>query len=397
MAAMSNVDVNIRGAGAVGLSLALSLARQGLRVGVVGNKPRPAGTATAPIPSAMPAMPAPPDARAYALNAASRQLLADLKVWDALPADAVTPVYDMHIEGDASGAAAGGQLDFSAWQQACEALAWIVDAAELEAALRTAARFAPHLVWIADADAGAGAAVAPLTVLAEGQASASRAALGVHFDRQAYGHSAIAARLQADAPHLGVARQWFRSPDVLALLPIDRPLPGHGYGLVWSLPTERAAALCAAPVAEFEAALADATGGAAGVLRLQGERSSWPLGLAQADRLCGPGWALVGDAAHLVHPLAGQGLNLGLADVAALAGVIAAREPWRGLGDEILLRRYARERIGATRAMALLTDGLLHLFAQPQPALRELRNRGMTLLNHAPPIKRFLTRRALGG
>ena len=399
---MSNVDVNIRGAGAVGLSLALSLARQGLRVGVVGNEPRPAGTATAPITSAMPIVPmtpATPDARAYALNAASRQLLADLKVWDALPVDAVTPVYDMHIEGDARGAAAGGQLDFSAWQQGCEALAWIVDAAELEAALRTAARFAPHLVWIAAAaaNAGAGAAVAPLTVLAEGQASASRAALGVHFDRQDYGHSAIAARLQADAPHLGVARQWFRSPDVLALLPIDRPLPGHGYGLVWSLPTERAVALCAAPAAEFEAALADATGGAAGVLRLQGERSSWPLGLAQADRLCGPGWALVGDAAHQVHPLAGQGLNLGLADVAALARVIAAREPWRGLGDEILLRRYARERIGATRAMALLTDGLLHLFARPQPALRELRNRGMTLLNHAAPIKRFLTRRALGG
>jgi 2-polyprenyl-6-methoxyphenol hydroxylase-like FAD-dependent oxidoreductase len=77
--------------------------------------------------------------------------------------------------------------------------------------------------------------------------------------------------------------------------------------------------------------------------------------------------------------------------------VIAGREPWRGLGDEILLRRYARERIGATRAMAFVTDGLLNLFAQPQPALRELRNRGMTLLNHAAPIKRFLTRRAMGG
>jgi ubiquinone biosynthesis UbiH/UbiF/VisC/COQ6 family hydroxylase len=377
MPAMSSLDVCIRGQGAVGLSLALALARQGLRVGVVAE-------------AAVAAAAGSTDVRAYALNAASRRLLQDLRVWDALPTDAVTPVDEMQIEGDA----AAGRLDFSAWQQGTEALAWIVDAAELEAALRTAARFSPHLACLVEGEGEATGA--PLTVLAEGKASAGRAALGVHFERQAYGHTALAARLQADVPHTGVARQWFRSPDVLALLPFDRPAPGCSYGLVWSLPAERAAALRDAPVAEFEAALADATGGAAGHLRLASERAAWPLALAQADRVCGPGWALVGDAAHLVHPLAGQGLNLGLGDVDALARVIAAREPWRALGDEILLRRYARERAGPTRAMALLTDGLLHLFAQPQPGLRELRNRGMGLLNQLAPIKRLLTARALG-
>jgi 2-polyprenyl-6-methoxyphenol hydroxylase-like FAD-dependent oxidoreductase len=99
---------------------------------------------------------------------------------------------------------------------------------------------------------------------------------------------------------------------------------------------------------------------------------------------------LLGDAAHLVHPLAGQGLNLGLADVATLDAVLAEREPWRPVGDERLLRRYARRRAAPTRAMAQITDGLLHLFEHPTPLVRELRNRGLSLVNHLPSVKRWL-------
>jgi ubiquinone biosynthesis UbiH/UbiF/VisC/COQ6 family hydroxylase len=270
-------------------------------------------------------------------------------------------------------------------------LAWIVDAAELEAALRTAARFAPHLQEVDTA------VPAALVVLAEGKDSATREALGVKMPRQAYGQRGIAARLLSPLPHNGLARQWFRCPDVLALLPLDRPQPGHGYGLVWSVPDARADELMALSNDDFLAALMQATGGAAGALTLASARAQWPLSLAHADRVAGLGWVLVGDAAHVVHPLAGQGLNLGLADVQVLADELAAAEPWRGLGDPKLLARYARRRLGPTRAMAQVTDGLLRLFASPQPLVKELRNRGLSLVNQLPPLKRLLTGRALGG
>ena len=372
-------DILVRGAGAVGLATALALSRQGQRVALlIGEAVGEAGSLAEPKQA---------DVRAYALNAASVQLLQTLKVWDALPADARTPVHDMHVQGDSAGAV----LDFSAWQQTLGELAWIVDAAELERALRAAVRFAPHITVVSTA------VPAALQVLAEGKDSATRAALGVQMPRHSYGQTAVAARLCSDRPHAGLARQWFRCPDVLALLPLDRPVPGQGLALVWSLPDAAAQSLMAMDGAAFTAALNDATARAAGTLELVGARAQWPLALAQASALCGPGWVLVGDAAHVVHPLAGQGLNLGLADVAALADVLAAREVWRPLGDARLLARYARRRAGPVRAMAGVTDGLLQLFASESPMLKELRNRGLSLANHLPPLKRLLTGRALGG
>ncbi|MBK7264392.1 MAG: FAD-dependent monooxygenase [Rubrivivax sp.] len=366
---MSAFDVCIRGSGAVAMASALALSRLGLAIAWTGPRPHVGG----------------PDVRTYALNAASVSLLTDLKVWDSLPVDARTAVYDMQVQGDAPAAAAS----FSAWSAGLAQLAWIVDAAELETALAAALRYAPHVTHVAD---GADAA---LQLLAEGHASAARDRLGVAMSVQPYGQRGLAARLRADQPHAGLARQWFRSPDILALLPFDRPAAGQSYGLVWSLPDERAAQLQQAEPAAFEAALAEATGGAAGTLTLAGERASWPLTLATAEAVCGPGWVLLGDAAHRVHPLAGQGLNLGLADVAELAAQIAARESWRPLGDERLLQRYARARQLPTRAMGLVTDGLLHLFAHSSPLVRELRNRGLTLVDHLPPLKRLLVRQAI--
>lgn len=369
---MKRVDVCVRGAGPVGSCLALALSRQGLSVALQGAPAR--------------AELAREDVRAYALNAGSVQLLRELKVWEAMPADARCPVYDMHVEGDAPGSA----IDFSAWSQGVEALAWIVDAAELERVLAAAVSFAPHVQRLAEAEVEA-----PLLALAEGKASATREQLGVAMPVQRYDQHAVAARLQSDLAHAGVARQWFRSPDVLALLPFDRPAPAMSYGLVWSVPSSRADTLLAMDPHTFELALADATGGAAGNLQLCSERAAWPLTLARAEQVCGPGWVLLGDAAHVVHPLAGQGLNLGLADVKALAAVIAGRETWRALGDERLLQRYARQRALPTLAMGQLTDGLLHLFASDAPVLKELRNRGLNLVNGLPPLKRLLASFAL--
>jgi 2-polyprenyl-6-methoxyphenol hydroxylase-like FAD-dependent oxidoreductase len=367
---MNAFDVQVQGAGIVGRCLALALGRLGLSV-ALRRDPAAAGAE---------------DVRAYALNPASVALLRSLKVWDSLAGAARTPVYDMRVRGDAP----GGELAFSAWQQRVDALAFITDASALERELAAALRFAPHVTEV-DHDVEAA-----LTAICEGRASAQRTARGVAFERHDYGQRAIAARLTATLPHRGVAQQWFRAPDVLALLPFDTPVSERSYALVWSLPADRADTLLRLDPAGFEQSLMEATGGEAGDLHLASARAAWPLVLGRADRWSGPGWVLLGDAAHVVHPLAGQGLNLGLADVAALARVIAGREAWRPLGDARLLRRYERERLAPTWAMGEVTDGLLRLFAHESTALRELRNRGLTLVNRLTPAKRWLTARALG-
>jgi ubiquinone biosynthesis UbiH/UbiF/VisC/COQ6 family hydroxylase len=291
----------------------------------------------------------------------------------------------MRIAGDQPGSV----MDFSSFEQGVEALAWIVDAAALESVLAHAVQFAPH-VSLVDRTVPA-----TLLAVADGRDSKSREALGVRNEMHAYGHSGVAARLVADRPHSGVARQWFRSPDIVAMLPFDRPQLGFSYGLVWSVPEAQAREWVEMDPSNFEDRLMEATQGLAGTLRLSSDRAAWPLRLARAHPVCGAGWVLLGDAAHAVHPLSGQGLNLGLADVECLARVVESREAFRSLGDERLLRRYARERWLPTRAMGELTHGLLHLFSSQDPMVKTLRNRGLNWVNSLSPLKKALTTRAL--
>lgn len=360
-------DVCIRGDGIVGRSLALLLARERLRVALL---------------SAPAAEPARPDVRAYALNRASRELLSQLRVW---PEDAqATPVTGMQVWGDD-----GGRLDFSPPPGEAE-MAWLVDVPALQNQLDQALRFAPEVHRIASLDG----VKAALTVVCEGKASISRSEFGVQWTLKPYGQHALATRLSSSLPHGGAARQWFQGGDILALLPLGGA-GGQELGLVWSVDSARARRLQALPGDEFMQALQAAAGPEAGLLSLASEVMAWPLALGEAERWVGPGWALAGDAAHTVHPLAGQGLNLGLADVKMLAQVLHGREYWRALGDEKLLRRYERARRADVRAMGLVTDGLQGLFSHSDARWQALRNWGMNALGQSRFATAWLTRRAM--
>ena len=369
-------DICIRGTGIVGRTLALLLARERLRVALV-PAPGPHSAATA-------------DVRAYALNAASRSLLESLRSWP--DAEHATAVKHMQVQGDQDGC-----VHFDAAPQGVEALAWIVDVPALEERLAQAVRFQP-LVEVVDSPVAA-----PLTVVCEGRASTTRAEFGVRFDVTPYAQHAIATRVRCEHPHGQVARQWLSPQGILAFLPLEG-VQGNSVAVVWSVPEDRVSGLMALSADAFAQELQTASQHTLGNVQLIAERATWPLQLAKADRWCGAtstgnaarSWVLAGDAAHNVHPLAGQGLNLGLADVAALAEVLRTRDYWRSVADLRLLRRYERQQKAALAAMGLATDGLQQLFARQEAPWQALRNWGMKGFERSGLLKDFVARQAMG-
>jgi ubiquinone biosynthesis UbiH/UbiF/VisC/COQ6 family hydroxylase len=339
--------------------------------------------------------------RVYAISPASQRFLASLGVWNMLDAQRLTAVQAMEIHGDGA-----GLVNLNAWQAAIPQLAWIVESGEIERVLTQAVqifglnwieekfatyRFAERLPGITT-DQGT-VLQAELFIAADGAQSPLRAAAGLPVDSKPYGVTAIVAHLNCSRPHQGTARQWFNEQGVLALLPMPSTEVGAQVSMVWSLKESLAQELLALPAAEqatqLSIRLTALTAGRAGELTLRGALHAFPLSLNQSPMI-GERIALVGDAAHRLHPLAGQGLNLGLGDVEALVSVLAEREAFRSAGDAMVLRRYRRARAEPVLAMRLVTDGLHRLFEVQSAPVAWLRNLGMSAVEKLPMMKRYL-------
>ncbi|KWB82247.1 ubiquinone biosynthesis protein [Burkholderia ubonensis] len=382
-------DVAVVGGGLVGKTAALALTQSGYKTALLAQPatPRPADLAF--------------DTRIYALSSSSQALLERLRVWQALDHTRLAPVYDMRVYGDAH-----AELHFSAYQASVPQLAWIVESSLIETSLDAALRFQPNLTWF-DAraqgfDVRDDAAVltlssgqvleADLVVGADGAHSWVRSQMGSKVERRDYRQTGVVANFKASLPHRETAYQWFRDGEIVALL----PLPDGHVSLVWSAHTAHADQLLALDPAQLAAEVERVSHGQVGTLECVTPAAGFPLALQTVDKLIAPRVALVGDAAHLIHPLAGQGMNLGLRDVAALADAIAGKESFRNLGDTVLLRRYERSRREDIRALMIATDGLQRLFAAPGPFAKAVRNAGMAFVGAQPLVKRWLVSAALG-
>ena len=384
---VNDFDLVIVGAGIVGAALAASLRGAGLEIALL--EPHP---------------PRPPDedwdARIYAFSPGSVALLERTGAWPAIDAQRLAPVYAMDVRGDGAGHIRLDAADAGALQ-----LAWIAESGRVQHALWQSLQGQAGLTvlpgargtavrWAAD---GAQLTLEDGTVLqtrlvvaADGRPSWVRGMAGIDVRRGDYRQSGVVANFSCQRPHEGMARQWFRDDGILAWL----PLPGERISIVWSTDALHTAELLALAPEALAERVVEAGGRALGDLTLLTPAVAFPLSILRVDRLVAPGLALIGDAAHGVHPLSGQGVNLGLRDVAELSRVLRERGE-AGCGDLVLLRRYERARRGDILAMQTVTDGLYHLFAPRNPLIAGLRNLGMNLVQNLAPLKSRLVRQAL--
>ena len=390
----TDFDIVIAGGGLNGPALGLALADAGLSVAVVDGRPADARAGDAF------------DGRAYALALASQRLLAALGLWDGLAADAQAIRKVQATQGQAGSGPGPFGLHFDGAEIEEGRLGYMLEDRFLYRALLAAMRDrVAHLSGITvdgqEAD-GTGIRVAlsdgrnlraRLLIGADGRQSGVAARAGIRRTGHDYGQIALVAAVDHELPHDGTAYQYFMPTGPLAIL----PLPGNRSSIVWSETRANARAISELPDDEFLSVLRPRFGEAHGAISLAGPRFSYPLNLTLAERYVAPRIALIGDAAHGVHPIAGQGLNLGLRDVAALAEVIvAARRRGEDIGTDLVLARYQDWRRPDATALAFGMDGVNTLFSNANPVLRAARELGMGLVDAIPPLRRGFMRQAAG-
>ncbi|WP_374265818.1 UbiH/UbiF family hydroxylase [Zoogloea sp.] len=382
-------DVLIVGAGLAGAALAAALRGSTLKVGIVEARPpfRPQGW----------------DARIYAISPTNVDFLSSIGIWQHLDPARMAPVYDMEIHGDA-----GGRLDFSAYDSGLRELAWILESSLMQQELWETVKRQHNVTLVCPASPAALAIddsaarltltdgrriEARLVVAADGRDSWVRQAVGIGARNTPYDEKGVVANFRCEKPHRNTAFQWFRPDGVLAYL----PLPDNHMSMVWSAPDALADELVGLSPEALCARVADAGGQRLGRLELVTPAAAFALRLMRVETVVQPRLALIGDAAHAIHPLSGHGINLGYQDARVLAEQIKGLPAWRDPGELAVLRAYARARAEETALLQYTTHGLNKLFKPADPLLSGLRNIGLNLTNRVPVIRNALVRYAIAG
>ena len=388
----SNYDVIIVGGGMVGLVAALALAQADLNVAVVESQ----------LPKKR--WPKGFDIRVSAITRASQNVFMALGVWDSMQKKRVQAYTDMHV-WDSSGQ---GEIHFDSATVGERNLGHIVENRVIQRSLWAALEKRANVTLVCPDQAtdlqvtanytqlvlaGRGTLRAPVLLAADGARSWVREQCGISVDEAGYGQSAVVATVKTQHHHRLTAWQRFLPTGPLAFLPL-----ADGYSsIVWSTSEQHAEQLLAMDESEFKLALADALANKLGAVEEISERKAFPLRHMHAQQYVKPRIALLGDAAHTIHPLAGQGVNLGIADAACLAEVLLqAHNSGQDYGSYAVLRRYERWRRGDNTLMLQSMSGFNRLFSETNSVVTGLRNLGLNISDQFEPLKRFFIRQAMG-
>lgn len=388
-----NFDVVIIGGGLVGASLAAALKHSGLSLALIEAQPLP------PLPLASETADN-WDSRIYAISPGSRRYLQACGAWANLDVQRIAPVEEMRVFGDQA-----AELDFSAYQMGAPELACILENRTLQHALWQTltsqdnltllhpARCASLTVSVENASItleDGRVLTSKLVVGADGRDSWVRNQAGMSAAPQDYQHHGVVANFGCALPHRGIAHQWFHPDGILALL----PLPGNRVSMVWSVTPEKSASITALNASELCAKVAEAAHHTLGELQLITPAVAFPLRLLVLPQISAARVALIGDAAHNMHPLAGQGVNTGFRDARQLAQLLLDRGGENDSGSTQLLRRYDRKRKEDIYTMQATTYALKNLFCNDDPLLSTLRNMGLRATNQLTPLKKMLMQHA---